>query len=729
MKLTVLLLALPLTAVVQAQVTFLDATAGSGIDHVGKTYGSSWGDLNGDGLLDIYVSNHYNTFDDLFGGYFVEDVPKVYINQGDGHFSDSLYIVDPTEGNDLHGALIFDFDDDGDNDLLITSGGHGRNLFYVNDGSPGFLLSNSSLAYNIDFDQSRGRMASVLDLDRNGVPDVVLSSQANADNSQPTSVFTRQNGSPFELANTDAGFDVPVASHGTLMDMDNDSVAEFVLMQGSEIGIYDVHTGAFNTVGSLSISGSTTDHVLGDFNGDLLTDVFLTKAKVISTYISQPAPQLVQVDAQVGPSIPGTTTLSFACEDSLQIGIRDRRTGSYDFNLHFGSDSVVHLTGYQSLTLHPSDAFLQGMQPLGADLDGNHIYFGRVDGQWQVQVNNQLANGELGISLRSTSVPITDLLSVYPELGGTALNEVRMNTGGFGFMSVPVPGLLDTDNSQMGVAGDFDNDMDLDIYVLCSTGALNASNYLLENLGGQGWQRHDDAWGAPGTVNGIGDAVTVADQDNDGFLDLLVSNGMSVFFLDSARYTLYANQGNANHWLGIDLVGGMDTRGGYGAVVYAVAGGVKQVRTKNGGEHHRSQNDQRIHFGMGPNTMVDSIIVKWPCGLTQVLTDVPADQYVVIQQTDCTVGAREQHGSGPGWSLWPNPASNRINLVTGMPSNAQVTILDAAGNEVEEFRVTGAMAGERVSHPISLAPGIYLVRVQPEDGSDPVAYNLKLVVQ
>lgn len=720
---------MPFLTPVQAQVTFLDATAGSGLDHVGKSYGSSWGDINGDGLPDLYVSDHYNTFDDMLGGYFLEDVPKFYINQGSGHFIDSLYLIDPSDGNDLHGALIFDFDNDGDNDLLITSGGHGRNLFYVNDGTSGFALSNSSLSYNIDFDQSRGRMASVLDLDLNGVPDLVLSSQANADDSQPTSVFTRQVGAPFELANAETGFDVPVASHGTLMDMDGDGVAEFVLMQGSEVRVYGVHSGVFTNLGSLPISGNTTDHVLGDFNGDLLADVFLAKAKVLATYISQPTSQLIQADVQVGPSIPGTTTLSFTCEDSLQVGIRDRRVGAYSFYLHFGSDSVVLVNGYQEFFMDPSSPALQGMQAMGPDLDGTHVYFGRVGGQWKMQVNNQNANGEVGISLRSKSVAITDFLPDYPLLGGAALNEVRMNTGGFGFTSVPVPGLSDADNSQMAVGGDFDNDMDLDVYVLCSTGALNGSNYLLENLGGQGWERHDDAWGASGVVNGIGDAVTTVDQDNDGFLDLLVSNGMSVFFLDSARYTLYANQGNGNHWLGLDLVGSVDTRGGYGAVAYVVAGGVKQVRTQNGGEHHRSQNDPRLLFGLGPNTMVDSVIVKWPCGSTQVLTDVSADQYLEIQQPDCDVGLGGQVPERSDWSIHPNPAKDHFDLVMDRTWRAQVAIMDAMGNRVEDYALEAAGKGAVARHAIHLDPGIYVVQINPLDGPNRSARNIRLVVQ
>lgn len=728
MRTLALLITVAIINFVNAQISFVDVTSGSGIDYRGKTYGSSWGDINGDGLMDIYVSCHYNIFDDPLGYFYVNDFPRIYINEGDGHFSDSIYVIDPTQGNDLHGALIFDFDNDGDNDLLITSGGSAMNLFYVNDNSTSFALNNMSQEYNIDFDGSRGRMPSVLDLDHNGVPDVVLSNQENSDNAEPTSVFIREDGGIFELYNDQAGFDVPLASHGTLMDMDNDGKSEFVMLTGNQLKIYDVQTGVFNEAGAINIASSTTDYVMGDFNGDLKTDVFFTEARKQASYMSQVDTNRIQADIQIGPSVVGSTYFMFSSADSIEITIRARRANEYDYMLHLGSDTIRHVTNYVDYVIHPNEAMYQGIQEIEADQVNTHVFIGRVEGQWKVQASNQTFNGELGIAITAKSA-ITDFQPVLTNFGGATLNNLNINNGGFGFTQVPVPGLQETDNCQMGVTGDFDNDMDLDIYVLCSNGATNQPNYLLENIDNQSWVRHDDGGGATGDGAGIGDAVTVADYDNDGFLDLFVSNGYSLFFLDSAKYNLYRNQGNANHWLGLNLIGATDTRGGYGAVVYSVAGGMKQVRTQNGGEHHRSQNDQRIHFGMGGNTVVDSVIVIWPCGVVQTLVDVPVDQYLDVHEPSCTVGVPEAPTTDDYLTIAPNPAQQSFSILSDYKGDADIRIRDISGKLVDEFTARLQGAGGKLIHPVSLVPGMYTLEFLPQVGSGKFHRTLKLMVR
>lgn len=704
------------SALAEAQIGFVDVTTGSGIDHRGKTYGSSWGDLNGDGLLDIFVSNHANYFDNDIGGIFVEDDPKIYINLGNGVFTDALYQVNSTIGNDLHGALIFDFDNDGDNDILVTSGGTTHNLFFVNDGSAGFAQVDSSAEYNIGFTDGRGRMASVLDLDRNGIPDVLLSNQANADGSMPTSILLREPGGAFTVANDAAGFAVDLASHGTLMDLDNDGVADFVLMADGELKFYEIDNGLMNVAGVYTISGTTCDQVLGDFNGDLQTDIFLTKARKISTFIHQTYPNTVQADMVIGPIAQDTAYFFFDCDDTIRVSLQARKFSEADFKVHIGSDSTTHLTGNQNLVFHPDDPWCQGSQVVQSWQENTHVFVGRVGGHWKIQANNLTENSEIGIAVHSDS-PITNLQTVYSVPGGSTLNELAMNLGDLQFQNMPLPVLDPLDNSQMGVTGDFDNDMDLDIYVLRSTGASNEANYLLENIDGQSWVRHDDGAGAPGDGPGIGDAVSVADFDNDGFLDLFVGNGRSAFFLDSAGYQLYRNQGNANHWLGINLVGGQSTRGGYGAVVYTVAGGVKQMRTQNGGEHHRTQNDQRIHFGLGQNTIVDSVIVKWPSGAVQVLLNLPVDAYIELQEPVFTVVPDQLAGAQPWPVIAPNPAHGSLGLVARGPWHGVVRVLDAVGRTVDSFRMELPEAGMRRAHPLLLAPGYYSVEFVSEGGA------------
>ena len=90
---------------------------------------------------------------------------------------------------------------------------------------------------------------------------------------------------------------------------------------------------------------------------------------------------------------------------------------------------------------------------------------------------------------------------------------------------------------------------------------------------------------------------------------------------------------NSNHWLELDFEGSTSNRDGIGAQILLEAGGIRQVRTQNGGMHSFSQNYQRIHFGLGPNTKVDRLTIRWPSGVVQELREIAADQILKIIET------------------------------------------------------------------------------------------------
>ena len=93
-----------------AAIQFEDVTANSGINYIGESWGSSWGDFNNDGYPDLWTSNHRNC-------------PGLYLNQGDGTFTDILSQVisdDLCDHSwlDAHGSAWADFDNDGDQDII-----------------------------------------------------------------------------------------------------------------------------------------------------------------------------------------------------------------------------------------------------------------------------------------------------------------------------------------------------------------------------------------------------------------------------------------------------------------------------------------------------------------------------------------------------------------------------------------------------------------------------------
>jgi hypothetical protein len=188
-------------------------------------------------------------------------------------------------------------------------------------------------------------------------------------------------------------------------------------------------------------------------------------------------------------------------------------------------------------------------------------------------------------------------------------------------------------------AGDFDNDMDLDLYLACRTGAGNIPNILYQNLGNGTFAQVPDAGGAAGPVGvavasgaGTADTAVTADYNLDGFLDLFVTNGFNLRPLQyGGENKLFRNSGNGNHWIELDLVATHLDRDAVGARVYATAGGVMQLRVQNGAYHRWAQDMRRSHFGLGANTTVD-LRVDWPSGAVQTFAGVPANQlYRVIE--------------------------------------------------------------------------------------------------
>jgi hypothetical protein len=88
----------------------------------------------------------------------------------------------------------------------------------------------------------------------------------------------------------------------------------------------------------------------------------------------------------------------------------------------------------------------------------------------------------------------------------------------------------------------------------------------------------------------------------------------------------------AGHWLMVRLVGTKSNRDGIGATVEVVAGAVKQRAERVAGSGYLSQDDWRLHFGLGASGRADKITVIWPSGTKQVLENVAADQVVTVTE-------------------------------------------------------------------------------------------------
>jgi hypothetical protein len=124
----------------------------------------------------------------------------------------------------------------------------------------------------------------------------------------------------------------------------------------------------------------------------------------------------------------------------------------------------------------------------------------------------------------------------------------------------------------------------------------------------------------------VGRTLVVADIDNDGDPDVLITN-------NGQPVDLLRNDGDRqNTALAVRLVGTRSNRDGIGARVRLTAGSTTQIREVKAGSSYLGQNDTRLHFGLGNATGIDRLEVRWPNGMTENVSGVSANQIVTITE-------------------------------------------------------------------------------------------------
>jgi hypothetical protein len=109
-------------------------------------------------------------------------------------------------------------------------------------------------------------------------------------------------------------------------------------------------------------------------------------------------------------------------------------------------------------------------------------------------------------------------------------------------------------------------------------------------------------------------------------LDFFVLN------IDQPSRLLRNKGGNRNNWITLKLTGTKSNRDGIGARVTVRSGELTLVDEKMSASSYLSQNDPRLHFGLGSHRRVDEIVVKWPSGVIQKLTDVNVNQFLAVTE-------------------------------------------------------------------------------------------------
>jgi len=137
----------------------------------------------------------------------------------------------------------------------------------------------------------------------------------------------------------------------------------------------------------------------------------------------------------------------------------------------------------------------------------------------------------------------------------------------------------------------------------------------------------------------VGRGMAVGDLDNEGRLDAVVTtNGGPAYVLRNETET-------KNHWLTLLLVGHKSNRDAIGAEVKVVTSHGAQYWTVSTAGSYLSSNDKRAHFGLGTDSVAQSIEIRWPSGIRQTLTEVAGDRIIKIDEPSASPSIEGKAGA------------------------------------------------------------------------------------
>jgi hypothetical protein len=145
--------------------------------------------------------------------------------------------------------------------------------------------------------------------------------------------------------------------------------------------------------------------------------------------------------------------------------------------------------------------------------------------------------------------------------------------------------------------------------------------------------------------------LAVGDLFNNGNMDVVIED------LEGAPMILENHGVPGRHWVSFELAGTKSNRLAIGARIKVIAGGMTQTDEIHSGGSYLSQNDLRLHFGLGAATKIDRVEIHWPSGKTDTLTDLASDQFYSVLEGSGVVPAERIRPTPPAKQKPPAPPS------------------------------------------------------------------------
>ncbi|HJO83104.1 MAG TPA: FG-GAP-like repeat-containing protein [SAR202 cluster bacterium] len=521
-------------------------------------------------------------------------------------------IPDKPEPSDMFGgAVAEDFDGDGWVDLFVL-GGESPIALYMNQGDGTF--AEESATRGAVLPPHLGAAAGAADFDNDGDIDIVVTSQ-NA----PHFLLINGGGGRFAVDSTTLTEPESFATSPSWGDADNDGLLELVIGEwnSERTKAYDAYSNPSSDLNALyGTSGNPNEPRLGPdsvMGSDGMTPLFMyrnkgqgrlelsefRKIRAVDLWVF--APRFADLDGD------GLTDLAVVADFGMSRTYRNVGGGMFEL-VPGASDTFTDENG------------------MGAAL-GDYDNDGDLD--WFVSsIFGQTSPEKAGHGGTGNRLYRNDANMEFADV----TEDAGVREGGWGW----------------GASfGDLDNDGDLDLYHVNGwiqderdgdPAEFNDQPAVLFDNRGDGV--FDEVASTAGAAHrGQGRGVILFDYDNDGDLDIFITNNSdyvfdgSVFIRNPGEPVLLRNDtSTGNHWLKVTLEGAAPLhRDGIGSRVYVTVGGVIQMRELHASTNYLAQEPGTIaHFGVGDATTIDEVRVEWVNGHVEIRNNVPADQHIAI---------------------------------------------------------------------------------------------------
>jgi hypothetical protein len=330
---------------------------------------------------------------------------------------------------------------------------------------------------------------------------------------------------------------------------------------------------------------------------------------------------------------------------------------------------------------------------------------------------------------------------------GGNINQLFKNNGNGTFTNyAPTANMADPEQTWSSAVGDFNNDGWMDVIV--GVNAISDGNTNVKRNNGDGTFTSVTTGSGYDTVFTTGREYVAHDFDNDGFLDVLGS-GSTIMFGDGAFHftpnpntyplspvdrpvgdlnndgfldiqnggNVLFNNGNTNKWIKINLQGVQSNRNGIGARIEIYGAWGKQIRDVQSGTGFQNMSTITAHFGIGSATSITQIIIRWPSGIVDTITNPNVNQsLLVVEGSTLSV----DNFTTSGINLYPNPAKKAINIKTDDSITLNFArVFDLNGKIVLESNL------EIPSIDVeNLTSGTYIILIRTKEGKD---YSQKFI--